>query len=56
MTRRHCTCTPENNPCGWCSYLIGRAEARAEQDPDPERVEAAERFYEKDLDRIGGSL
>ncbi len=53
---RHCRCTPENWPCRYCARDLNRAEIEA-FDPEDERdsVAANERFYEKYLDRIGGS-
>jgi hypothetical protein len=54
--RPRCTCTgdPQADPCRYCQRDIERAEDRElwAEDETP----AAERFYEKDLDRIGGSL
>jgi hypothetical protein len=55
MARRwQCTCTgdPQRDPCPVCSRRIELAEFREPEDD----TAAAERFYEKDLDRIGGSL
>jgi hypothetical protein len=53
--RLRCTCTGDpQHECPYCQRAIERAEDRElwAEDETP----AAERFYEKDLDRIGGSL
>ena len=53
---RGCRCTPDNWPCGFCVRDINRAEIEM-IDPggEDDGTAAAERFYEKYLDEIGGS-
>ena len=52
---RHCRCTRENNPCGWCARDIDRAEIERIDPQDDGGTERAERMYERWLDEIGGS-
>lgn len=55
MKRCRCSGDPQRDPCGYCAWRIERAQLDREFPPD-DGTDAAERFYEKDLDRIGGSL
>lgn len=50
---RHCTCTPERNPCGFCASRINRAEIeRIDPSDEEDHLRMMERQYDAWQGRI----